>query len=74
MLAVQMHHTPNQYSELEYRLLRRCHAAETEHDRLTERLRRAEEILRGVANHGVPKFNRQIAAFLDESYPTEKKA
>lgn len=48
-------------------------AAESERDRLAERLRRAEEILRGVANHGVPKFNRQIAAFLAES-PTEKQA
>jgi len=54
--------------------LRRAYAAESERDRLAERLKRAEEILRGVANHGTPKFNRQIAAFLAESNPTEKQA
>lgn len=53
MLAVQMYHTPNQYSELEYRLLRRCHAAESERDRLAERLRRAEVVTGGPDTAGI---------------------
>lgn len=66
MLAVQMYHAPNQYSELEYRLLRRCHAAETERDRLAERLTRAEELLRMFVAPDV----QRVAAFLAESNPT----
>lgn len=65
-------------------LIRRCHAAESERDRLAERLRRAEELGREamrICKASMPTSTTgcgcgvcAFAAFLAESNPTEKQA
>jgi len=60
-------------------LHRRFHAAESERDRLAERLRRAEELLEPFRTHvggcsDVACPNCRIYRYFSESNPTEKQA